>query len=79
MNSGGYQGRCLQFSWSTQSISPDNNTRTIAYSVTAVGGSSSQYYHHNDYVNINGTRVYTGSASHSVKTGTVLASRNTDN
>lgn len=76
INSGGYQGRCLQFSWNTQSTSADNNTRTISYSITAVGGSSSNYYHHDDYVNINGTRVYTGSSSHSVKTGTVLASRN---
>lgn len=76
VDSGGYQGRVLRVEWGTNSTSPDNNTRNIWYKVTAVGGSSSQYYHHNDYVNINGTRVYTGSNSHSVKTGTVLASGN---
>lgn len=76
VDSGGYQGRVLRVEWGTNNTSPDNNTRSIWYKVTAVGGSSSQYYHHNDYVNINGTRVYTGSNSHSVKTGTVLASGN---
>lgn len=78
MNSGGYQGRCLQFSWSTVSTNPETNVRKISYSVTAVGGSSSQYYHHNETVDVNGNRVYTGSSSHSVKTGTVLASGQLD-
>lgn len=76
VDSGGYQGRVLRFSWSTKSTS--GNTRKISYSVTAVGGSSSQYYHHNETVDINGTRVYTGSDSHSVTTGTVLASGDMD-
>lgn len=75
VDSGGYQGRVLRFEWGTNSTNPENNTRSIWYRVTAVGGSSSQYYHHNETVDINGTRVYTGSSSHSVKTGTVLASR----
>lgn len=72
INSGGYQGRCLQFNWSTQSTSPDNNTRIINYSIIAIGGSSSYYYHHNNTVSINGTNVYTGGASESIKTGDVL-------
>lgn len=71
VNSGGYQGRVLKFEWGTKSTS--GNTRVIWYKVTAVGGSSSQYWHHNDYVNINGTRVYTGGDSYGVTTGTVLA------
>jgi len=66
VNSGGAQGRALQFAWETQSTSADNNTRTIYYEVRAIGGSSSQIYHHNDYVDVNGTRVYTGPSSHSV-------------
>ncbi len=74
IDSGGYQGRVLRFSWNTQSINSANNTRTITYSVTAVGGSSSFYYHHNETVEINGTRVYTGSDSHQVYTNDVLAS-----
>lgn len=74
VDSGGYQGRVLRFNWSTQSISSANNTRTIAYSITAVGGSSSYYYHHNETVEINGTRVYTGSDSHQVYTNDILAS-----
>lgn len=74
VDSGGYQGRVLRFEWGTNSTNAENNTRVIWYKVTAVGGSSSIYYHHSDYVDINGTRVYTGSSSHSVSTGTVLAS-----
>lgn len=74
VNSGGYQGRCLQFSWGTKSTSADNNTRTINYTITAVGGSSSNYNHHNNTVSINDTNVYTGGSSDYVKTGTVLKS-----
>lgn len=74
VDSGGYQGRVLRFEWGTNSTNAENNTRVIWYKVTAVGGSSSIYYHHNDYVDVNGTRVYSGSSSHSVSTGTVLAS-----
>ena len=50
VDSGGHQGRVLRVEWGTNSTSPDNNTRNIWYRVTAVGGSSSQYYHHSDYV-----------------------------
>lgn len=73
IDSGGYQGRVLRFEWSTVSTNAETNVRVIHYKITAIGGSSSIYYHHNDYVNINGVRVYTGSDSHGVKTGTVLA------
>lgn len=74
VDSGGYQGRVLRFSWGTNST--NGNTRNIWYKVEAVGGSSSIYYHHNETVDLNGTRIYTGSDSHSVKTGDVLASGN---
>lgn len=76
IDSGGYQGRVLRFEWSTVSTNAETNVRVIHYKITAIGGSSSIYYHHNDYVNINGVRVYTGSDSHGVKTGTVLAEDN---
>lgn len=78
VDSGGYQGRVLRFEWGTNSISAEKNIRNIWYKVTAVGGSSSIYYHHNETVEINGQNVYSGSDSHSVTTGDVLASGNLD-
>lgn len=76
VDSGGYQGRVLRFEWGTNSTNPSDNTRNIWYKITAVGGSSSIYYHHNETVEINGTNVYTGSDSHAVTTNDVLASGN---
>lgn len=78
VDSGGYQGRVLRFEWETNNISAEKNIRNIWYKVTAVGGSSSIYYHHNETVEINGQNVYSGSDSHSVTTGDVLASGNLD-
>ena len=78
VDSGGYQGRVLRFEWGTNNISAEKNIRNIWYKVTAVGGSSSIYYHHNETVEINGQNVYSGSDSHSVTTGDVLASGNLD-
>lgn len=72
VNSGGYQGRVLQFSWNTQSINSATNVRTISYTITAVGGSSSKYYHHNNTVSINDTNVYSGGTSDYITTNTVL-------
>lgn len=77
-DSSGYQGRVLRFEWGTNSTNPSTNVRNIWYKVTAVGGSSSIYYHHNETVSINGSNVYTGSSSHAVTTGDVLASDNMD-
>lgn len=76
VDSGGYQGRVLRFEWGTNSINPSDNTRNIWYKITAVGGSSSIYYHHNETIEINGTNVYTGSDSHAVTTNDVLVSDN---
>ena len=73
VNSGGYQGRYIHYEWSTQSISAENNTRTIKYKFTAEGGSSSSYYHHNNVFQLNGETVYSGGQSDYIKTGTVLA------
>jgi hypothetical protein len=72
VDSGGYQGRVVRFSWSTASTS--GNNRTINYSFTAVGGSSSMYYHHDEVFKINDTTVYSGPEDHEVWTGTVIKS-----
>lgn len=74
IDSGGYQGRVLRFEWGTNSTNPTNNTRVIWYKLTAIGGSSSIYYHHSETIDVNGTRIYTGSESHAVTTNDVLAS-----
>lgn len=73
VSSGSSHGRYLYFEWYTKSTSPDTNIRVIHYKITALGGTSSQIWHHNDYININGSRVYSGGDSYGVKTGTVLA------
>lgn len=78
VDSSGYQGRVLRFEWGTNSISAERNVRNIWYKVTAVGGSSSKYYHHNDTVDINNINVYSGSDNHAVTTGDVLANGNID-
>ena len=74
IDSGGYQGRVLRFEWGTNSTNPTNNTRVIWYKLTAIGGSSSIYYHHSEVIKVNGTTIYTGAESHAVTTGDVLVS-----
>lgn len=49
LGGGGYQGRYLEFAWSLISQDIASNTSTIYWRVTAVGGSSSYYYHYRDY------------------------------
>lgn len=58
INSGGYQGRYVQFAWETQSVNMATNVRTIYYEVRILGGQSSKYYHHNNVVSLNGTTVW---------------------
>lgn len=72
-SSSGYQGRYIYFEWWTNSISADNNTRTIGYRFTAKGGSSSIYYHHDNVFQLNGDTVYSGSSSEAVTTNDVMA------
>ena len=57
-NTGSYDGRHVQFSWSVSSQSVANNTTTISWSISAAGGSSSWYKSNPTSVYINGTRVY---------------------
>lgn len=49
LGGGGYQGRYLEFAWTLLSQDIASNTSTIYWRVTAVGGSSSYYYHYRDY------------------------------
>lgn len=77
-SSSGYQGRYIYFEWWTKSVSSANNTRTIGYKFTALGGNSSNYYHHNNVFKINGTVVYQGGSSDYIKTGTILKEGNFD-
>lgn len=57
-NTNSYDGRHVQFSWSVSSQSVANNTTTISWSISAVGGSSSWYKSNPTSVYINGSRVY---------------------
>lgn len=77
-NSGSYQGRYVHFEWSTVNTNPSTNIRTIHYKFTALGGNSSNYYHHNNVFKINGTIVYQGGSSDYIKTGTILKEGNFD-
>ena len=57
-NTGSYDGRHVQFSWNVSSQNVANNTTTISWSISAVGGNSSWYRSNPTSVYINGTRVY---------------------
>lgn len=57
-NTGSYDGRHVQFSWNVASQSVTNNTTTISWNISAVGGSSSWYRSNPTSVYINGNRVY---------------------
>lgn len=57
-NTGSYDGRHVQFSWSVSSQNVTNNNTTIKWSISAVGGNSSWYRSNPTSVYINGTRVY---------------------
>lgn len=73
IDSGGYQGRVLHFEWWTNSTDPVNNTRQVGYRITAIGGSSTNYYHHNNTVSITGNTVYSGGSADYISRDTVLA------
>lgn len=65
-----YDGRYLRLSWTaTQSVA--NNTSTIKWTLSAVGGNSSWYKTGPVTVGINGTTVYSSSSRVSMYTGTV--------
>lgn len=49
LGGGGYQGRYVEYAWQLVSQDIQANKSTIYQRVTAVGGTSSYYYHHRDY------------------------------
>lgn len=78
---GGYEGRTLQMSWSLSSQSVAGNYSVINWTLSAVGGSASYYYHHKEklwiygawrYTNTSNTKRYKGT----IKTGSVTISHN---
>ena len=71
--SSNYQGRSVRFEWSVANQSIEGNYTDISWTFKGYGGSSTWYYTHNAYLNINGERVYTqGSGSVKLSNGTVL-------
>ena len=72
VESNDYNGRYILFEWETVSVSSVNNTRTIYYKATALGGSASWYYHHNNTIYINGDLMYEGPETEQVYDGDVL-------
>jgi len=72
--SSNYQGRAVRFEWSVASQSIEGNYTDINWTFKGYGNaSSSWYYTHNAYLNINGSRVYTqGSGSVKLTNGYVL-------
>lgn len=82
VNTSKYDGRYLRLSWTaTQSVA--NNTSTIKWTLSAVGGNSSWYKTGPVTCTINGTTVYSSSSRVSMYTGTIdtgsiTISHNTD-
>jgi hypothetical protein len=72
--SSNYQGRAVRFEWSVASQNIENNYTDINWTFKGYGNAtSSWYYTHNAYLNINGSRVYTqGSGAIKLSNGTVL-------
>ena len=77
--SSNYQGRAVRFEWSVASQSIEGNYTDINWTFKGYGNaSSSWYYTHNAYLNVNGSRVYTqGSGAIKLANGTELASGTT--
>lgn len=80
VNSSGYEGRYLTFSWSEKSQSIANNTTTISWTLKGAGTGVSGYYHaRNIKLTLDGKTVYyqgegTGSNYIKLYNGTVVAS-----
>lgn len=77
LNTNGYQGRYLTFSWSVTSQSIENNRTTISWSLKGAGtGEAGYYYAGNFGVSIDGTWVYLTGQNDRIKlwNGTAVAS-----
>lgn len=77
LGGGGYQGRYLEVAWQLISQDIASNTSYLYWRVTAVGGTSSYYYHYRDYVDAFGevlvnsntrTKRYKGNLAEGYKT-----------
>ena len=73
-NTGKYEGRYLQFSWTEKSQNVANNTTTISWTLKGVGGGSTWYNAGNFKVVIAGETVYSSSTRIKLYDGTVVAS-----
>lgn len=74
-NTGGYDGRCLNFSWSVASQSIANNTTTINWTLKGAGGNSSVWYQAGNFkVIIDGVQRYFSATRIQLWNGTVVAS-----
>ena len=76
--SSSYKNRSVRFEWSVASQNIEGNYTDINWTFKGYGGSSTWYYTHNAYLNINGSRVYSqGSGAIKLSNGTVLSSGTT--
>lgn len=74
-NTGGFEGRCLNFSWSVASQSIENNTTTINWTLKGAGGNSSYWYQAGNFkVIIDGVQRYFSATRIQLWNGTVVAS-----
>lgn len=73
-NTGSYEGRYLQFSWTESSQSVANNTTTIKWTLKGLGGGSTWYNAGNFKVVIAGETVYSSATRIRLSNGTQVAS-----
>lgn len=73
-NTTAYNGRYLQFTWSTTSVNVASNTTTISWSLKGAGNASVWYKSGNFKVVINGETVYSSSTRIELDNGTNVAS-----
>ncbi len=74
-NTGGYEGRCLNFSWNLAGQDVANNTSTINWTLRGAGGSSSYWYMAGNFkVIIDGVQRYFSANRIQLWNGTVVAS-----
>lgn len=70
---GGYEGRSLKMTWSRTSYSVAGNYSIISWTLSAVGGSSSFYYHHKEKLWIYGAWRYNNTTNTKRYKGTIAS------
>lgn len=73
-NTGGYEGRYLQFSWKETSQNVSSNTTTISWTLKGAGGGNVWYKAGNFKVVIAGETVFSSSERIQLSNGTLVAS-----